>query len=77
MEIKKLLECINEINIMKGEIEIENIELSTSLRKDLGFDSIDLATLTAKIEDLYDVDIFENGIIDTVGEIIGMFEGKK
>lgn len=77
MDIKKLLECINEINIMKGEIEIENIELSTSLRKDLGFDSIDLATLTAKIEDLYDVDIFENGIIDTVGEIIGMFEGKK
>ena len=77
MEIKKLLECINEINIMKGEIEIENIELSTSLRKDLGFDSIDLATLTAKIEDLYDVDIFEKGIIDTVGEIIGMFEGKK
>ena len=77
MDIKKLLECINEINIMKGEIEIENIELSTSLRKDLGFDSIDLATLTAKIEDLYDVDIFEKGIIDTVGEIIGMFEGKK
>ena len=77
MEIKKLLECINEINIMKGEMEIKNIELSTSLRKDLGFDSIDLATLTAKIEDVYNVDIFENGIIDTVGEIIGMFEGKK
>lgn len=77
MKIKNLLECINEINLIKSETEIENIELSTSLRKDLGFDSIDLATLTAKIEDKYNVDIFENGIIDTVEEIMEIFEGKK
>jgi len=42
---------------------------TTSLRKDLGFDSFDFAELTVKIEDIFDVDIFENRIVDTLAEI--------
>jgi len=45
------------------------LNLSTSLRNDLGFDSLDLAELTVKIEDIFDVDIFENRIVDTLQEI--------
>jgi acyl carrier protein len=39
------------------------------LRDDIGFDSLDLAELTVRIEAQFKVDIFEKGIISTVGEI--------
>ena len=36
----------------------------------MDFDSFDLALLTAKIEDEFDVDVFEDGVVITVGEIM-------
>lgn len=39
------------------------------LREDLGFDSLELAVLTAKIEADFGVDIFADGIVRTVGDI--------
>ena len=35
----------------------------------LGFTSFDLAELTVRIEDEFDIDIFEDGLVNTVGEI--------
>lgn len=70
----KVYEIIREILEEGNKAEVDTIELDTSLRKDLGFDSLDLALLTVKIEDEFDVDIFENGLIDTVGEILNIIE---
>ena len=67
---EKLLEIINEILEDKGKDVLDNINENTSLRKDAGMDSIDLAVLTARIDEEYDIDIFEGGIIDTVGEVL-------
>jgi len=39
------------------------------LRDDLGLTSFDLAELTVRIEDEFDIDIFEDGLVNTVGEI--------
>jgi acyl carrier protein len=39
-------------------------------REDIGFDSFNLAQLTVMIEDEFDVDVFEDGVVETVGEII-------
>jgi acyl carrier protein len=47
-------------------IKIDN---STTLKNDLGLDSLSLAELTVYIEDEFGVDIFEDGIVETVGEI--------
>lgn len=33
-------------------------------------DSLDLAELTVRIEDAFGIDVFEDGIIDTIGEIM-------
>lgn len=33
------------------------------------FTSFDLAELTVKIEDEFDIDIFEDGLVNTIGEI--------
>ena len=65
-----LLEIINEILEDKDKKTLSQIDEHTSLRKDAGMDSIDLAVLTARIDEEYDVDIFEGGIIDTVGEVL-------
>lgn len=40
-----------------------------NLRNDFGLDSFSLAELTVYIEDEFGTDIFEEGIINTVGEI--------
>ena len=67
---KILLGIINEILEEKGLKKIEELDVKISLRKDLGFDSMDLALLTAKLDEECGVDIFEDGIIDTVEEVL-------
>lgn len=63
----KLKEIIEEV--LEKDIEIQLSE-NVDLRNDLGFDSLKLAQLTVFIEDEFDVDIFENGNISTIGEIL-------
>jgi len=72
----KLLELINFILEKKKSTKRITELNSCSLRKDLNFDSLDLAELTVKIEDEFDVDIFENGIVDTTDEIIEIIRRK-
>ena len=72
--MEKLLLIINEIRENKGEEIICNLSYDMNLRDDLDLDSFDLALLTAKLEDDYDVDVFEDGIVYTVGEIMEKLE---
>ncbi|MBP9213567.1 MAG: phosphopantetheine-binding protein [Chitinophagaceae bacterium] len=67
---QKLLEIINSIRVAKGFGILQEINPSDHLRNDLGFDSFDLAELTVHIEDAFNVDVFENGIVNTVEEIL-------
>ncbi len=46
------------------------IQKNSSLRSDIGLDSLDLAELTVIIEEEYGVDIFEDGFVETVGDIM-------
>lgn len=68
--VVKLLDIINEIKEGKGENLLTSLDKDMKLRDDLELDSFDLALLTAKIEDEFDVDVFEDGLIETVGEIL-------
>ena len=69
---ERLLEIINLIRKKKGEKELSARFLTEnlSLRNDIGFDSLDLAELTVRIEDEFGIDIFEHGNIDTISEIL-------
>tara|TARA_R110000765_G_scaffold237982_2_gene340655 strand:+ start:1224 stop:1451 length:228 start_codon:yes stop_codon:yes gene_type:complete len=63
------------ISYIKEILEEQDKELKLEIKedsnlRDLGLSSFDLASLTVKIEDEYDVDIFEDGIVLTVGEIV-------
>ena len=75
----KMIEQITKIVIEilednGGKLTIE-VTKDTQLR-DLDLTSFDLATLTVKIEDEFDVDIFEDGIVSTIGEIIEVLEAR-
>lgn len=72
--MEKILEIISEISEGKGNAINVKLDDTTDLRNDLEFDSFDLALLTARVEDEYDIDIFEDGIINTIGEIRGRLE---
>jgi acyl carrier protein len=69
MELK-ILEIINQIRKAKNLSKLNRINSEDNLRNDIGFTSFDLAELTVRIEDEYGIDIFEDGIVNTVGEII-------
>jgi len=67
---------INTVLKNRGKQEINEINENSHLRNDIGFDSLDLAELTVRIEAEYDVDIFEDGIVNTIGEIMHKIENK-
>lgn len=67
---EKILEIVNMIRATKNLVPLETISPSDNLRNDWGFTSFDLAELTVRIEDEFDIDIFEDGLVNTVGEIL-------
>lgn len=67
---ENLLNIINTVLRNRGKKELTIIKESDLLRNDIGFDSLDLAELTVRIEATCDVDIFEDGIVNTIGEIL-------
>lgn len=65
----KILIYINQIRAAKDMQAVQSIDDSTRLREDLELTSFDMAELTVRIEDEYGVDIFADGLVNTVGEI--------
>lgn len=64
-----LLRLFNQVLINKQRPILEVLKPDLRLREDIGLDSLDLAELTVRIEEAFDVDVFADGIVRTVGEI--------
>lgn len=73
---EKILEIINYVLEKNDKEKIERFNMNLSLRNDLKLDSLDLAELTVRIEDEFDVDIFEDDIIDSLEEVIAIIRRK-
>lgn len=71
-----LLQIINEMREEESYELLESLNPSMHLKDDLELDSLMLAELTVRIEDEFDIDIFEDGIVQTIGEIQSKIEGK-
>lgn len=72
--MEKILEIINLIREKNMKLPLESIQISDNLRNDLGLDSLDLAELTVRIENTFGVDVFEDGIVENIKEIIDKLE---
>lgn len=66
---QKILEIINNIRAAKELAPVVELHADDNLRDDLSLTSFDLAELTVNIEDEFDIDIFEDGLVNTIGEI--------
>ena len=66
---RQVLSIINDIRKSKNLSVLKSLKESDNLRNDLHLTSLDLAELTVRIEDEFGVDIFEEGIVNTIGEI--------
>lgn len=64
-----LLYIINEVRANKKQAAVAGLRPENHLREDLGFESLDLAELTVRIEERFGVDVFADGLVHTVGEI--------
>lgn len=67
---QEILNIINTVLSNKDRKKLDSITADMDLRNDIGFDSFDLAELTVRVEAEYDIDIFEDGLVDTVGEVL-------
>ena len=67
LELKKI---INEIREDAGRDQVTDILDQSNLREDLDFDSLELAVLTVRLEARFRVDVFEDGMVQTVGEVL-------
>ena len=68
--VEEVLIIINTVLQNRSKTAIKTLNTSMHLRNDIGFDSLDLAELTVRIEAEFDIDIFEDGLVNTVGEIL-------
>lgn len=75
MEVK-ILEIINKIRNNKDLENLEKLTDDMNLRSDLGLDSLDLAELTVRIENEFEIDVFEDSIITTIGQLFQKLNGK-
>ncbi len=65
----KLLGIVNVVRRNKGLPELSELRGDHDLRDDMRFDSLDIAELTVRIEDLFGVDVFEEGVVRRWSEI--------
>lgn len=69
-----LLQLVNEVRHNKHQPPVTQLSPSSRLREDLGFESLDLAELTVRIEEKFGVDVFADGLVSTIGEISAKIE---
>ncbi len=65
----KLLKILNTVLSDIGVDELESLNPDLTLRDDLEFDSISLVELTVKLDNAFDANVNEAGMIVTIGDI--------
>lgn len=71
-----MLETLKEIITMYADIDPDEITEESSLRNDLGLNSLVLMNMIVEVEDHYDIEIPETDIMnfDTIGDVIVYLE---
>lgn len=68
---ESLKSIINDILQEKDDAStVDSLNDSMSLTNNLGLDSLDLAEMTVRLEDQYGIDVFEEDVVDEIGEVL-------
>jgi len=68
--LERLLEIVNTVRENKSQTPVSELKPEFDLRTDLGFDSLDLAELTVRVEKEFGVDIFADSFVLTIADIM-------
>lgn len=68
--MNNLLEILNRVLESNDYPLLNSLDESSNLKEDLGFDSFMLAELTVEIEEETGIDIFKDGLIFTISDIL-------
>ena len=68
--LDKLMTIVNTVRENKGLQALSELKPEFDLRTDLGFDSLDLAELTVRVEKEFGIDIFADSFVLTVSDIL-------
>ena len=77
MIMDELLKILNTVRENKGLSALAEVRPEMRLREDVEFESLDLAELTVRIEEKFDVDVFAEGLVFTLGEILARISAAK
>lgn len=69
-ELDQLRIIVNGIRKCAGRAELQNLLPRQKLQQDLQLDSLELAEMTVLIEAEFGVDVFEDGIVITVQDVL-------
>ncbi len=72
--MEEILKIFNTVLKSNNKSALNSLSPKTRLREDIGLDSLSLAELTVRIEAEYGIDIFEDGMVFTVGGILKKLE---
>lgn len=71
---QRLGAMINQVLQRANKPTVDELRRDAQLQQDLGLDSLELAELTVLLEAEFGVDIFEDGLVRTVGEVLAKLE---
>jgi len=66
---KKLLDILNIVLENNDLKTLDGYRSTMVLQDELGLDSIMLAELTVRLEDEFEIDVFEEGMVHSIGDI--------
>ncbi len=69
-ELDHLRTIVNGIRKCAGRTELQQLSPRQKLQQDLQLDSLELAEMTVLIESKFGIDVFEDGIVITVQDIL-------
>lgn len=64
-----LLNIINTVKENNNQETLDSLSDEMHLQNDIGFSSLELAELTVRIESELGIDVYEDDIVYTIGEI--------
>jgi acyl carrier protein len=74
--MRNLRTIVEELLMESGKKIPASFGSDTRVREDLGLNSLELAILTVRIESVYQVDVFEQGLVATLGGVAERIHAK-
>lgn len=75
-KLNEIKDIINKVMVDHDKEIIDSINYDDNLRDDLGIDSIEMVDIVVQFEEIYGIDLFSEGDVKKVSEIIKRLESE-